>query len=81
METNKNTTLIYKYNILANGRHVETNLLGWRTALAHARNHRTNLFETNIVEILNLSTGEIVTLEQAEKCAIRRTAQSIVDTI
>lgn len=64
-------TLIYKYNILVNGRHVEFNLLGWRTALAHARTHTGNLFELNRVEILNLSTGEIVTYEEAEKKTAR----------
>lgn len=63
--------LIYKYNIIVNGIHKETNLIGWRTALAHARNWRTNLFEKNIVEILNTGTGEIVTLKQAEQFAAK----------
>lgn len=63
--------LIYRYNILVDGKHTETNLLGWRTALAHARKHQTDLFtKVKKVEILNLSTGEIITLEQAEKEAI-----------
>lgn len=68
METRQ---LIYHYNIIVNGLHKETNLLGWRTALAHARNWRTNLFETNIVEILNTGTGEVVTLKQAEEFATK----------
>lgn len=55
--------------MLVNGKHVECNLLGWRTALAHARKHSGNLFETNYIEILNIQTGEIVTLEQAERQA------------
>lgn len=62
-------TLIYKYNILVNGKHIETNILGWRTALAHARKHSGNLFGKNIVEILNTQTAEILTLEQAEIAA------------
>lgn len=58
---------IYKYNILINGKHKELGILGWRTALAHARNWKPNLFETpKRIEILNLWTGEIVSLEQAE---------------
>lgn len=66
-----NNQLIYKYNILVDGKHVETNLLGWRTALAHARKHKSDLFtKVKRVEILNLWTGEIITLEQAERQAI-----------
>lgn len=65
-------TLIYKYNILVNGKHVEFNLLGWRTALAHARTHTGNLFGKTIVEILNLTTGEIITYEEATKRVARR---------
>lgn len=64
-----NNTLIYKYNVLVNGRHVETNLLGWQTALAHARKHTGNLFGKMIVEILNTGTGEILNIEQAEQAA------------
>ena len=67
METRN--TLIYHYNILINGIHKEKKLLGWRTALAHARLHTGDLFGKQIVEILNTDTGEIVTLEQAEKAA------------
>lgn len=51
--------LIYHYNILCNGKHVECNLLGWRTAHAHAKKYLTNLFEKNYVEILCIDTGEI----------------------
>ena len=53
------TRLIPKYNILVNGRHIETNVIGWRTALAHARKHTGDLFGRNKVEILTLATGEI----------------------
>ena len=53
------TRLIRKYNILVDGRHVETNVLGWRTALAHARTHTGDLFGKHKVEILTLETGEI----------------------
>lgn len=63
---NLKNTLIYYYNILVNGKHVETNLLGWRTALAHARTHTGDLFGKQIVEILNINTGEIITIEEAE---------------
>lgn len=68
---NKRNLLIYYYNILVNGKHVETNLFGWKTAIAHARTHSGDLFGKQIVEILNINTGEIVTLEQAEK-AVKR---------
>lgn len=54
-----NGVLLYHYNILVNGIAMEFNLLGWRTARAHARRYLTNLFETNQVEILCLDTGEI----------------------
>ena len=53
------TDLLPKYNILVNGKHVETNVLGYRTALAHARSHTGNLFERTKVEILTIATGEI----------------------
>ena len=55
-------TLIYKYNILKNGKFIETNLLGWRTALAHARTHTGDLFGNNKIEILCVETGEIQTI-------------------
>lgn len=62
---------IYRYNILVDGKHVETNIIGWRTALAHARKRCTDLFtEVKQIEILNLWTGEIITLNEAEKRAI-----------
>lgn len=60
--------LIYRYNILQDGKHVKCNILGWRTALATARKCTTNLFkEVKKVEILNLWTGEIISLEEAER--------------
>lgn len=59
-----------RYNILQDGKHVECNLLGWVTALAHARKYTSNIFhETKKVEIVNIWTSEIVTLEEAEKRA------------
>lgn len=61
----KSHVLLHKYNILVNGQHVEFNLLGWRTALAHARNHTQDLFHPGkIVEILDLWTGEIYNIQR-----------------
>lgn len=54
-----NGILLYHYNILVNGIAKEFNILGWRTAKAHARQYLSNLFETNQVEILCIDTGEI----------------------
>ena len=63
-------TLIYHYNVLVSGKHVETQLLGWRTALAHARYYMQDLFNPHVkVEILNTDTGEIVTVQDALKRA------------
>lgn len=53
------TAIIPKYNILVNGKHIETEVLGYKTALAHARKYTGNLFERTKVEILTLATGEI----------------------
>ena len=59
---------IYRYAVIRDGEWVENNLIGWRTALARARKWSRNLFdEPKQVEILNIWTGEIITLEQAEK--------------
>lgn len=61
---------IYRYSILQDGKFVESKLIGWRTALAHARKWTTNLFtDVQKVEILNLWTGEIIELEEAERRA------------
>lgn len=68
--TNGIKTFIYRYSILVDGKFKENNLLGWRTALAHARRYITNLFEKpKKIEILNIWTGEIINLEDAEKRA------------
>lgn len=59
---------IYRYSILQDGRFVESKLVGWKTALAHARKYTTDLFnEVKKVEILNIWTGEIITIEEAER--------------
>lgn len=66
---------IYRYSIHRNGKNVENDIIGWKTALAHARKYRKCLFDWDNqvikVEILNLWTGEIITLDEAE----RRSAQ------
>ena len=54
-----NGVLLYHYNILVNGIAKEFNVLGYRTAKAHARHYLSNLFEQNQVEILCIDTGEI----------------------
>lgn len=67
---NKILQFIVRYSIFQNGKSVETNIKGWRTALAHARKYTQNLFtEVKKVEILNLWTGEIIDLAEAERRA------------
>lgn len=67
-KSNKIKKWIYRYNILQDGKTVEKNIIGWQTALAHARKWTTNLFkEVKKVEILNLWTGEIISIEEAER--------------
>lgn len=73
---NTNTTKIknwiYRYSILREGKWVENNIIGWRTALAHARKWQTDLFNNvRKVEILNLWTGEIIDLKEAERRAAK----------
>ncbi len=59
---------ICRYTIYQEKKVVERNIIGWRTALAHARKYTTDLFNTiKRVEILNVWTGEIISLEDAEK--------------
>lgn len=62
---------ISRYSILRNGKWVENKIIGWQTALAHARRWQTNLFDDRPqkVEILNIWTGEIITIEEAEERA------------
>lgn len=61
---------IPKYTIYRNNEKVETDVLGYRTALAHARKYTESLFiQVKKVEILNQWTGEIVSLQEAEKRA------------
>lgn len=67
-------TLIYHYNIIDNGKHVECNLLGWRTALAHARERTSDLFNQNKqIEILCIETGEITIIQKARSAVISGT--------
>ena len=69
---------MYLYDIYQNAKIVEENILGWRTALAHARKWQSNLFEyVNRVEILNSITGEIITIEEAEERAKNYKKRSI----
>lgn len=66
-------SLIYHYNIIDNGIHAECNLLGWRTALAHARERTSDLFEPNKqVEILCIETGEITIIQKAQSAVNSR---------
>lgn len=60
-----------RYTIYADGKPIIRNLKGWRNALNHAERWETNLFtETKRkIEILNIWTGEIVTLEEAKERA------------
>lgn len=61
---------IYRYTIYKESEKVEQNVLGWQTALAHARKYTKNLFDQpRKVEILNQWTGEIISIEEAEKRA------------
>lgn len=76
-KTNKILKFIVRYNILRDGKHVECNIKGWRTALAHARKWQQDLFyNVRRVEILNLWTGEIISLQEAEQRA-KKYAQSL----
>ena len=69
---NKILKFIVRYNILRDGKTVESNIKGWRTALAHARKWQQDLFyHVRKIEIVNLWTGEIISLEEAEKRAIK----------
>lgn len=80
---------ISRYSICVNGKWVENGLIGWRTALAHARKYIKNLFdpdnEPKQIEIFNLYTSEIITLEEAEnrvkKAQLAKAAPSIHGTI
>ena len=75
---------ISRYMIYINGKCIESKIIGWRTALAHARNHYNPLFEPQkIIELVNVWTGEIITLQEAEKRAakydsMRKLNQSLV---
>ncbi len=61
---------ICRYTIYQENKVVERNIIGWKTALAHARKYTSDLFnKIKKVEILNIWTGEIIGLEEAEKRA------------
>lgn len=86
MNTYKCHPAIARYNLLRDGKHIECNILGWKTALAHARKWSTDLFDQpRKVEILNVWTGEIIDLAQAEKraaeYALKRRANAAVSLV
>lgn len=59
---------IYRYSIYRDGKSIENNIIGWKTALAHARKWQYDLFDNpKKIEILNIWTGEIISIEEAEK--------------
>lgn len=58
------------YSIWQNKVKRETHVIGWRTALAHAHSWANDMFFPEAkIEILNENTGEIFSLEEAEKRA------------
>lgn len=62
-----------RYTVYINGKAIKWNIIGWRCALAHARKYAVDIFTNsyNIVEILNIYTGEIVSLQEAERRAAK----------
>lgn len=57
-----------RYTIFRDGKAIERNLIGWRTALAHARKWSIDLFyNVRKIEIMNVYTAEIISLEEAEQ--------------
>lgn len=74
-------TFISRYSIFINGKVTERKIKGWRNALTHARRYTADLFENNIIEILNVWTGEIISLEEAEKRAKKYGARLIKTAI
>lgn len=59
---------INRYTIFRDGKAIENNLIGWRTALAHARKWSIDLFyNVRKIEIMNVYTAEIISLEEAER--------------
>lgn len=72
-------SLVYKYNIYVDGKCVESNIIGWRTALKRARLRNTDLFQKpRKVEIHNAWTSEIIDIEEAEKRANKYKASKAV---
>lgn len=61
------------YDVLLYGKPVHKHVLGWRKALKLAEKYEANLFYgENKVEILNIFTGEIVTLREAQRRVAQR---------
>ena len=73
---------ISRYNILIDGKHTKNGLIGWRTALATARKYYNPIFEPNkVIEILNVWTGEIITLAEAEKRAAKTRKKADISAV
>ena len=67
-QSNLPKVTINRYNIYRDGKEIFSNIIGWQTALARARNWATDLFnQPRKIEILNIWTGEILSLEEAEE--------------
>lgn len=67
---------ISRYAIYRDGIAIEWNLPNWRTALAHARKWQYDLFDNpRKIEIMNIWTGEIIDIKEAEKRAAAYTAK------
>lgn len=59
---------IYRDNIIV-GHYV----WGWRSALKYAEKYAMDLFNNyHIIEIVNLNTGEVLSLEEAQKRTAKR---------
>ena len=72
MSTNKFLPFVARYNVLRDGKHIKCNIIGWKNALSYARKWSTDLFnQPRKVEILNVWTGEIIDLKEAERRAIQ----------
>lgn len=77
----KTVATISNYCVLINGKITERKIKGWQNALTHARRYTANLFENNTIEILNIWTGEIITLEEAERRAKKYCTRQIKTAI
>lgn len=60
--------ILNRYTIFRDGKAIENNIIGWQTALAHARKWSIDLFyNVRKIEIMNIWTAEILSLEEAER--------------